>query len=94
MPVIISQVNDDRHEHRECLVFVRLQDIEEIIVLEEAHGSVGHLQVISSNAFNNTLEKALNQRLDVFDFADLNNLLKLSEEQRLLHAVSKWPKLE
>jgi hypothetical protein len=36
--------------------------------------------VISADTFNNSLEKALDQRLDVFDFADLNNLLKLGEE--------------
>lgn len=50
--------------------------------------------MISTNAFNNTLEKALNQWLDVFDFTDFNNFLELGEEQRLLHTVSKWPKLE
>lgn len=56
MPVIISQVNDDGHEHRECLVFVRLQDIEEIIVLEEAHGSVGDLEMNTADTSDNSFE--------------------------------------
>ena len=94
VPVILGEVNDDRYKYREGLVLVRLQNIEEVVILKETHGAVSHLQVISTNAFDDTLEKALNQWLDVLDFADLNNLLKLSQEQRLLNTVSKGPKLE
>ena len=75
VPVVLGEVNNDRYQDGEGLVLVRLQNIEEVVILEEAHGAVSHLQVISTNAFDNTLEKALNQWLDVLDFADLNNLL-------------------
>ena len=80
VPVVLGEVHDDRYQDGEGLVLVRLQDIEEVVILKEAHGSVSHLQVISTDTFNNSLEKALDQRLDVFNFADLNNLLKLGEE--------------
>lgn len=43
VPVIVSQVDDDGHEHGEGLLLVGLQNVKEVVVLKEAHGSVGHL---------------------------------------------------
>ena len=56
VPVVLSQINDYRHQHRECLVLVSLQDVQEVIVLKEAHGSVCNLQMISSYAFDNAFK--------------------------------------
>ena len=92
--MVLREVNDDGHEDWEGLVLVGLENIEEVVILEETHGSVSHLQMITTNTLDNTLEEPLNQWFDVLDFADLNNLLKLGEEKRLLDTVSKGPKLE
>ena len=92
--MVLREVNDDGHEDGEGLVLVSLENIEEVVILEETHGTVSHLQMITTNALDNTLEKPLNQWFDVFDFADLNHLLKLGEEKRLLDAVGEGPKLE
>ena len=92
--MVLREVNDDGHEDWEGLVLVGLENIEEVVILEETHGSVSHLQMITANTLDNTLEEPLNQWFDVLDFADLNDLLKLGEEKRLLDTVSKGPKLE
>ena len=56
--MVLGKINNDRHKHWEGLVLVGLQDVEEVVVLEEAHGAVSNLQVIAANALNDTLEKA------------------------------------
>jgi hypothetical protein len=57
VPMVLRQVNDHGNEHWERLFLVGLQDVQEVIVFEEAHGPVGDLQVDATNAFYNYLEK-------------------------------------
>ena len=94
MPVILSQVNDDWHKHWEGLLLIRLQDVEEVIVFEEAHGSVSDLQMDAANALYDSLEKLWNQMLNLVDLANLEDLLQLGQEERLLDTVGEGPKLE
>ena len=94
MPVVFCKVHDDGDKHGECLVFVLFQNVEEVVVLKEAHGAVCHLQVIAADRAHDSLEEALNERLYLFDFADFKNLLQLRQEEGLLHAVGKWPVLK
>lgn len=94
MPVIFSQINDDWHQHWECLFLISLQDIEEVVVLKEAHGSISNLQVDTSNAFYNSLEKFWNQVLDFIHFADFKNLLQLGKEKSFFDTVGEWPEFE
>ena len=60
MPMVLCQVYDDRDKHRERLVLVRLQDVEEVIILKEAHSSVSYLQMDATNALDNSLEQLWN----------------------------------
>jgi hypothetical protein len=92
--MVLSQVNDDRDEHWEGLVFVGLQNIQEIIILEETHGSVSYLKMSAANASNNSLEKLGNQMIHLLNFAYFQDFLQLSEEQSLFHAVGKRPVLK
>ena len=94
MPVVFCKVHDDGDKHRESLVFVLFQNVEEVIVLKEAHGAVCHLQVIAADRAHDPLEEALNERLYLLDFADFKNLLQLRQEEGLLHTVGKWPVLK
>lgn len=56
MPVVLSQVDNDGHQHRECLLLVGLQDVEEVVVLKVAHGTIGDLKVNTANTLNDPLE--------------------------------------
>ena len=49
VPVILSEIVDDWDEHGESLLLVGLKDVQEVVILEEAHGSISYLQVISAN---------------------------------------------
>jgi len=91
VPVVLSQVHDHRHEHGESLVLVRLQDVQEVVVLEEAHRAIGHLQVVATDRLHDTLEQARDQVLYFLDFADLEDFLELGQEECLLDAVSEGP---
>ena len=91
VPVVVGQVHDDWHQHGEGPVFVGLQDVQEVVVFKEAHGSVSHLQVNSANTFNNSLEQTGNQSVHLIDFTHFKNLLQFSQEERLFHTVSERP---
>lgn len=71
VPVILSQINDDGNQHGERLLLICLQDVEEVVVLEEAHSSVGDLQVDTTDALDDSLEEARDQDLNLIDFANL-----------------------
>lgn len=89
--MVVGKVHNNRNKHGEGLLLVALQDVQEIVVLEEAHSSVSNLQVDASNASHDSLEKAGNQVLDLVNFADFKNFLKFSEEKGLFDAVSIRP---
>ena len=94
VPVVVSQVDDDRHQHGEGLVLVSLQNVEEVVVLEEAHGAVGDLEVDAADALDDSLEELVDQVLDLVDLADLEHLLQLGQEEGFLDAVGEWPVFE
>lgn len=94
MPVVICEIDNHRNKHGEGLVLIGLKDIEEVIVFEEAHGSVSHLQMDASDAAHYPLEELGNEVLHLIDFADLEHFLQLSQEESLLDAVSEGPVLE
>ena len=43
MPVSVSHVADDGYQQRESVALIGFEDVEEIVVLEEAHGTVRYL---------------------------------------------------
>lgn len=57
MPVVISKIYDNGYQHGEGLVLVGLEDVEEVIILKEAHGSIGNLQVDASDTSDDSLEE-------------------------------------
>ena len=94
VPMIFSQIDYNRHEHGEGLVFVRLEDVEEVVVFKEAHGSVRNLQVISADASDDSLEEAWDQGLNLFHFANLEHFLQFGQKERFFYAVGEGPILE
>ena len=54
--MLVGEFCDYRHQHWEGLVLVSLKDVQEIVILEEAHSAVSHLQVNTTDAPHNTLE--------------------------------------
>ena len=94
VPVVISEVNNDGHKHWEGLLLVSLEDVQEVVVLEEAHGPVSNLEVDTANASHDSLEELVDKVLNLVNFANLKNLLELGEEQCFLDAVGKWPVLD
>lgn len=47
VPMGFGHVDDDWDEEREGVALVSLEDVEEVVVFEEAHGPIGYLQVQS-----------------------------------------------
>ena len=56
MPMILSELNNDRYEDWEGLLFISLEDVKEVVILKEAHRAISYLQVVSANAFRNALK--------------------------------------
>ena len=91
MPVVLGEVDDDWHEHWEGLLLVGLQNVQEVVVLEEAHGPIGHLQMDATDTSDDSLEQLDDQVLDLVHLADFKDLLQLGKEKGLLDAVGEWP---
>ena len=92
--MILSKINDNRNKHRECFLLVGLKDIQEVIIFEEAHCSIGHLQMNATNALDNSFEKPRNEVFNLVHLTDLENLLKFSQEESLLDTVGEGPELK
>ena len=73
--MVFSEVNDDWNKHWESFLFVVLKDIEEVVILEEAHSSIGNLEMDTTNALNNSLEKFDDKSINLIDFTDFENFL-------------------
>lgn len=63
MPVLVSQVSNDWHQKREDDLAISFEDGEEVVILEEAHGTVGHLQVWPTDALYDPFEQFVYQWL-------------------------------
>jgi hypothetical protein len=94
VPMVVCQVDYDRHQHGESLIFISLQNVEEVVVLKEAHGSVCDLKMDSPDASHDSLEESGDQVFNLVDLAHLEYLLEFCQEESLLDAVGKWPVLE
>ena len=73
--MVLSQIHYHRHQHGESLIFVGLQDVQEVIVFKEAHGSVGHLQMDAADALDDPFEQFGDQGVDFVHFAHLQHFL-------------------
>ena len=78
MPMVFSEVNDDWNQHWESFLFVVLKDIEEVVILEEAHGTVSNLQVDTTDALNNSFEKSWDKMFNLVDLTNFKYFLKFS----------------
>jgi hypothetical protein len=94
VPMIVSKIDDDRNQHGEGLIFIGLENVEEVVVLKETHGSVSYLQVNTANASYDSLEQFRNEVFDFIDFANFQDFLEFCQEKGLLDAVSEGPVLE
>jgi hypothetical protein len=94
VPVVVSEVDDNGDEHGEGLRLVGLEDVEEVVVLEEAHGTIGYLQMDTADTSNDTLEKSLDEHFNLFDFAHFQNFLQFGQEECFFNAVGEGPVLE
>lgn len=92
--MIICKVYYDWDQHRESFVLVCLKNVEEIVILKEAHGSVSHLQMDASNASNNSFEELWNQVVNFINFAYLEDFLQFCQEQSFFDAIGERPVLK
>ena len=68
MPMVLSQVHNNWDKHWEGFLFVGFKNVEEIVILKEAHSSISNLQMDATNALDDSFEKFWDQ---VFDFVNL-----------------------
>jgi hypothetical protein len=94
MPMVVSQVYYYWYKHGKGLIFICLQNVEEIIVLKEAHCSISDLQVDTSDTSYDSLEEPWNQVFNFINFTYLKDFLKLSQEKSLLNAICEGPIFE
>ena len=57
MPVVFGKLHNHWDQHGESLVLIGFENVQEIVILKEAHSSIGHLKMNSANASDNPLEK-------------------------------------
>ena len=91
MPMVFCKLYDYRHKHREGLLFVVLEDIEEVIVLKKAHGAVCNLQVNATNALDNAFEQLQYHMIDFVYLAYFKHFLQFGQKEGLFNAICKWP---
>jgi len=75
VPVVVGQVHDHRDQHGEGLVLVGLEDVQKVVILEEAHRSIGNLEMDSANALHDSLEQTRNEPVYLLDFTHFKYLL-------------------
>lgn len=92
--MIFGQIHNYGNQHRERLLLVRLENVQEVVVFEEAHRAVSHLQVVSSDRLHNPFKEARNQVRHFFDFAHFEHLLQLSQKESFFDAIREGPVLE
>lgn len=92
--MVVSEINNDRNQHWESFVLVSLQDVQEVVVFEEAHSSVSNLEVNSSYAPHNSFEELRDEVFNLVDFADFEYFLQLCQEKSLFDAVGEWPEFK
>ena len=73
VPVVISQFRNDGDQHIESERLVLLDDLDEGLTFEEAHGSVCHLQVGAGDAAHNSLEETGDQRFQFISVAEFED---------------------
>lgn len=89
--MVIGKIDNDRDEHRECLVLVGLKDVEEVVVFEEAHSAICDLKMDTSDAANNPLEESWDEMFDLINFTNFKDFLQFCQEEGLFNAISKRP---
>jgi hypothetical protein len=91
VPVGFSHMADDGYQQREGVGFVGLEDCQEVVIFEEAHGTISHLQVQPRNALHQPLKEFGNVGLQLLHLAGLQHLQNLSDKHYLLRGVCKGP---
>ena len=94
VPVTLCQVHDHGDEHWESDLLVSFEDVEEVVILKEAHSAVGNLQMDSTDALDNSFEQFGDERLDFLNLAHFKHFLQLGQEESLFNAIGEWPVLE
>jgi len=91
VPVVLGEVNDDGNEHWESFILVSLQNVQEVIVLEEAHRSVCHLEMDSTDALHNSLEKSWDEWINLVNLTHFEDFLELGQKECFLDAIGERP---
>tara|TARA_B110001450_G_scaffold252319_1_gene273898 strand:- start:259 stop:561 length:303 start_codon:yes stop_codon:yes gene_type:complete len=89
--MVLSEVDDDRNQHWESFVLISLKDIQEVVVLKEAHCSVGNLEMDSTDAFDDSLEKLRDQGIDFVYFTNFQHFLQLGQKECFFDAIGERP---
>lgn len=76
MPMVLSKVYNDWNKHWECLLFISLEDVEEVVILEEAHSSISHLEMDTSDTLYDSLEESWDEVVNFVNFAYFQDFLK------------------
>jgi hypothetical protein len=91
VPVGFGQSGDDGHQKGEGEIFIGFEDCEEIVIFEEAHGSICNLKMGTRDAFDKSFEEFRNKVFELGDFTHLQNLKQFSQEHNFFSRIGKWP---
>jgi hypothetical protein len=87
-------VNDDRNEQWEGIALVGFEDIQEVVILEEAHGSIGYLKMKPRNAFYQAFEDLGDVGLQALHLTGLKHLDQFRDEHDFLGGIRERPVLD
>lgn len=94
MPVSVSHMTDNGDKQWESVGLVSFQNIEEVVVLKEAHGPVCNLQVKSRDALDQSFKDPRDVWFKLPDFACFEYFNEFGDEHDFLGGISKWPIFE
>ena len=72
--MILCKVHYNWNKHWERFLFIGLENVEEVIIFEKAHCSIGDVKVRTSDALDESGEKSLQQRLVLSELLALDDL--------------------
>jgi hypothetical protein len=87
-------VDDDWDQERESVALVCLENVEEVVVFEEAHSAISNLEVKSRDALDQSLKDLGNVGLKFLHFAGLQDLNEFADEHNFLGGVGEGPVLD
>lgn len=86
-------MHNDWNKKREGIALVSFKDVEEVVILEEAHSSICYLKMKARNAFDQSFEDFRNIRLQFLNLAGLQDFDEFTNKHDFFGGICERPVL-